>query len=165
MKDLCEAQQFLGIQIFRDRASRTIQICQTTYIRKILSRFGMDKCNGISTPMEQLSLQSNDSTASPDTQHYYQSEVGSLMHAMVATRPDLAYTASTLSKFNSNPSDRHLIAAKRAFRYLQPTSTLGITYCNTGKHRSITAFSDADWGNNKDTRKSVCGYVFMINEG
>jgi transposase InsO family protein len=165
MTDLGSVQQFLGMQIYRDRASRTIQICQTTYSRKILSKFGMDKCNGITTPMEQLPLQNNDSAASPDTQHYYQSVSGSLMHAMLGTRPDLAYTVSTLSKFNSNPSDSHLIASKRALRYLQHTSNFGITYGGAGKHRSVTAFSDADWGNDKDTRRSVYGYVFLINGG
>src|SRR5947208_6893203 len=128
MTDLGEVQQFLGIQIFRNRATRTIQICQSTYIRKILTKFGMDKCNEISTPMEQTVLRSNNSTSSLEDQHYYQSVVGSVMHAMLGTRVDLAYSVSTLSKFNINPADEHLVAAKRALRYLQPTSNFGITY-------------------------------------
>ena len=125
----------------------------------------MDKCNGITTPMEQLPLQNNDSAAFPDTQHYCQSVSGSLMHAMLGTRPDLAYTVFTLSKFNINPGDRHIMAAKRALRYLQHTSTFGITYGGAGKHRNVTVFSDADWGNDKDTRRSVYGFVFLINGG
>ena len=160
MTDLGSVQQFLGMQIFQDRASRIIQICQTTYSHKILNKFGIDKCNGISISIEQLPLQGNNSTASPDAQHYYQSVAGSLMHAMLGTRPDLAYTVSILSKFNSNPSDKHLMAAKWALRYLQHTSTFGITYNGAEEHRSITAFSDTDWGNDKDTRRSVFSYVF-----
>ena len=31
----------------------------------------------------------------------YQSKVGNIMYAMLGNRPDLAYTVSTLSKFNS----------------------------------------------------------------
>ncbi len=165
MTDLGEVQQFLGIQIFRNRATRTIQICQSTYIRKILIKFGMDKCNGISTPMEQTVLRSNNSTSSLEDQHYYQSVVGSVMHAMLGTRVDLAYSVSTLSKFNINPADEHLVAAKRALRYLQPTSNFGITYRGKGKARDVTGFSDADWGSDKDTRKSTHGYVFLINGG
>ena len=76
------------------------------------------------------------------------------MHAMLGTRVDLAYSVSTLSKFNINPADEHLVAAKRALRYLQPTSNFGITYRGKGKARDVTGFSDADWGSDKDTRKS-----------
>jgi hypothetical protein len=112
MTDLVSVQQFLGMQILRNRASRSIHICQTTYNNKILSKFGMDQCNGISTSMEQSPLQNNDSIASPDAQHYYQSVTGSLMHAMLETQPDLAYIVSTLSKFNINLGDRHIMAAK-----------------------------------------------------
>ena len=57
------------------------------------------------------------------------------------------------------------MVAKRALRYLQPTSNFEITYRGKGKARDVTGFSDADWGSDKDTRKSTHGYVFLINGG
>jgi len=40
------------------------------------------------------------------------SAVGSLMYAIVCTRPDLAYVVSTVSPFMSNPGRQHWEAVK-----------------------------------------------------
>lgn len=40
----------------------------------------------------------------------YSSAVGSLMYAMVCTRPDLAYAVSVLSKYMANPGQDHWLA-------------------------------------------------------
>ena len=48
----------------------------------------------------------------------YLSMVGSLMYAAVGTRPDLSYCVTALSRYNSTPLQMHLMAAKRALRYL-----------------------------------------------
>ncbi len=53
----------------------------------------------------------------------YQSMVGSLLHAARATRPDIAHAVSVVSKFNAEPTEAHLTAVKRIFRYLKGTST------------------------------------------
>jgi hypothetical protein len=50
------------------------------------------------------------------------------MYVMLGTRPDLAFTVSTLSKNCSNPTPDHAIAAKRSLRYLRKTINVGITY-------------------------------------
>ena len=38
--------------------------------------------------------------------------VGSLLHAARATRPDIAFAVSTVSKFNAAPTQAHLTAVK-----------------------------------------------------
>ena len=50
---------------------------------------------------------SYDSYALDKDQHYYQSLIGSLLYAMLSTRPDIAFAITRLSKFNANPSDAH----------------------------------------------------------
>lgn len=52
MKDTQEMKHFLGITIERDIAEGTLKISQRAYLEAVLKRFGMDNCNGISTPME-----------------------------------------------------------------------------------------------------------------
>ena len=47
-----------------------------------------------------------------------QAMVGSVMYAMLGTRPDLAYTISALTKFNANPMTGHHSVVKRTLRYL-----------------------------------------------
>jgi hypothetical protein len=47
---------------------------------------------------------------------------------MLGTRPDLAFTVSTLLKYCSNPTPKHAIVAKRTLRYLRKTINVGITF-------------------------------------
>jgi hypothetical protein len=53
---------------------------------------------------------------------------------------------------------------KRVFRYLRGTVNLGIKY-NSDRHSIIELFSDADWGNSPDDRRSVTGYLSMLAGG
>src|SRR5271170_3285508 len=92
----------------------------------------------------------------------YQAMIGSVMYAMLCTRPDLAYTIQQLSQFNSNPTKAHFQAAKRAFRYLQGTQTMGVTYKhNGGITERIQSYCDADYAMDDD-RKSISGFVFLL---
>ena len=47
--------------------------------------------------------------------------IGSLMYAMTATRPDIAYAIGVLSRYNHDPSNERMVALKRVFRYLNGT--------------------------------------------
>ena len=42
----------------------------------------------------------------------YQSMVGSLLYAAIATRPDIAQAVGTVSNFNSCPTEAHLTSVK-----------------------------------------------------
>jgi hypothetical protein len=95
----------------------------------------------------------------------YQSLVGSIMYAMLGTRPDLAYAISTLSKFNSCPATEHHAAAKRVLRYLQETKEHGLYYRGGQEDSTFpepTCYTDSDWAADTEGRKSTGGYVFMI---
>ena len=52
----------------------------------------------------------------------YASTVGSLMYAMVCTRPDIGYAIGVVSRFMSNPGKEHWNAVKWILRYLKGTS-------------------------------------------
>ena len=58
----------------------------------------------------------------------YACAVGSLMYAMVCTRPDIAHAVGVLSRFMSNRGKEHWTAMKRVFRYLCGTSDYGLCY-------------------------------------
>ena len=110
MLDLGPVHQFLGIQIERDRQKCTLRIHQKPYIKAILKRFQMDNCNGVSTPMEanlQLDPASDTYKASLANQINYQRAIGSIIYAMLDTRPDLAFAVSTLSQHYINPNSQH----------------------------------------------------------
>ncbi|CAM9969543.1 unnamed protein product [Ascophyllum nodosum] len=48
----------------------------------------------------------------------YREAVGALMWAATMTRPDVAYAAHQLGRFNDNPRPAHWRAANRALQYL-----------------------------------------------
>jgi hypothetical protein len=167
MTDLGAAKHFLGISIDRNRVTREVTVHQTSYIESLLRRYEHDGCNPVHTPMmpgTKLSRKDDDSKSLIGKEiSWYKQLVGSLMYIMIATRPDLAFTMSRLSKFFDSPTEEHAIAAKRVLRYLKGTTRKGITYTLTKK--SFAGYSDSDFAGDSDDRKSTGGYVFLLFGG
>ena len=95
----------------------------------------------------------------------YASTVGSLMYAMVCTRPDIAHEVGVLSRFMSKLGKEHWKIVKRVFRYLHGTSDYGL--CYQGRPRldivlDIRGFFDADSAGDLDQRRSTSRYVFNL---
>jgi hypothetical protein len=88
----------------------------------MLERFGMQDCKPCKTPaavhFKKDCVSVGEILSEEDTQRN-QSIIGSLMYAMIGTRPDIALVLSELSKHVSKPGKNNLIAAKRVLRYLQ----------------------------------------------
>jgi len=82
---------------------------------------------------------------------------------MMGTRPDLAYTVSTLSKFNCKPTSNHLLAVKLVLRYIQATAHLHLAF-KMCTESSVEGFCDSDWAGDKDDSKSTSGYLFTLPE-
>ena len=128
MKDLGVARKFLGMEIEYDKDG-SIKIHQEQYIQSLLSKHGMRDCNSVTTPLDTSIklVRTTDAEATADPKGY-QSIIGGLMFAAIVTRPDIMCAVGQLSQFNSNPSTKHLAAAKRVLRYLRGTARLGIRY-------------------------------------
>ncbi|KAJ9552878.1 hypothetical protein OSB04_016923 [Centaurea solstitialis] len=98
MKDLGEAAYILGIKIYRNRFRRLIGLSQSTYIDKIRERFRMDESkigfipmqHGIVLSKAQCPVSSQDQDKIKTIP--YASAIGSIMYAMLCTRPDVAYS-------------------------------------------------------------------------
>jgi hypothetical protein len=171
MTDLGAISYYLGMKVTRNREERTLALRQKGYITKIVARFHEENSSPPKTPMEEKNdLVSSTETATDTQRKEYQSIVGSLMFAMVGTRPDIAYAISVLSRFAANPSKDHISAARRVLRYLNGSLDRGINYGNSVfdndlTHLGITCYTDADWGGCLETRRSTSGYVCMINGG
>nr|XP_009780580.1 PREDICTED: uncharacterized protein LOC104229622 [Nicotiana sylvestris] len=122
MKDLGPAKKILGIQIYRHRDRKELFLSQKQYIEKILKRFNMTDAKVISTPLAKHFKLSISQTPSTDEEKKemsripYSFAVGSLMYAMVCTRPDIAHAVGTVSRFLSNPGKEHWDAVKWILR-------------------------------------------------
>ena len=83
----------------------------------------------------------------------YSSVVGSLMYAMMGTRPDIAYAVGVLGCFSANPKRHHWAAAKRVLHYLNTTSDMELRFDgnDVSIDMSFHGYSDANWSGNLDT--------------
>ncbi|XP_055960563.1 secreted RxLR effector protein 161-like [Mercurialis annua] len=93
----------------------------------------------------------------------YASAIGSLMYAMLCTRPDIAYAVSLTSRYRSNPGSEHWMTVKNIFKYLRRTKDMVLTY--GGGDLKIYGFTDSDFQSDIDDRKSISGFVFTCNGG
>jgi hypothetical protein len=167
MTDLGSCSYYLGMQVTRDRLNRTIKLSQRGYLENVLEQFGMSDCKPVATPMETSAkhmVRSEDHwMAKPEDRQRYQSAVGSLMYAMMGTRPDIAFAVSAVSRFASNPNDQHWNAVKRILRYLKGSLELQLTF--SGPIKNLIGYSDSNWAGDHDTRRSTSGYIFNIGSG
>ena len=165
MTDLGPCSYYLGMSVTRDRPNCTLRLGQRGYMEKVLQDFSMWESNPVDTPMA-----GNDLVKAPegyqapeDLRATFQSAVGSLMYAMLGTRPDIAYAVSKVSRFTSNPDKSHWQAVKRILRYLRGTVDADLVY--RGPLTQLEGYTDADWAGDKDTRRSTSGFVFSIGSG
>ncbi|XP_042035223.1 secreted RxLR effector protein 161-like [Salvia splendens] len=100
-------------------------------------------------------------TPSATNIHLYSNAVGSLMYAMVCSRPDIAHAVSVVSRFMVQPGKEHWQAVKRIFRYLRGTYDVGLVY-GGDTHCSVTGYSDSDYAGDVDGRRSMTDYVFTL---
>ncbi|KAL6321945.1 hypothetical protein AAG906_035853 [Vitis piasezkii] len=91
---------------------------------------------------------------------FFKQMVGSLMY-LTATRPDLMFVVSLISRYMGQPTELHLQTAKRVLRYLRGTTNLGIFYKKGGNDK-LVAFTDCDYAGDLEDRKSTSRYVFML---
>ena len=172
MKDLGEVRKILGMEITRDRSTDALWLSQENYVLKVLERFNMTEARPVTTPLAgHFRLSSEQCPQSPGEEDEmsrvpYASAVGSLMYAMVCTRPDLAFAVSSVSRFMSNPGKQHWEAAKWIFRYLRGTAKLGLEFRKREREESrmLQGYVDADFGGDLDKRRSTTGYVFTLAE-
>ena len=92
----------------------------------------------------------------------YQSMVGSLLYAAIATRPDISRAVGAASKYCSNLSEAHLTAVKRILRYLKKTINLGLKYEKL-ESSTLVGYSEADWAGDLDDRHSTSGNLFLLS--
>lgn len=162
VKDLGIIKNFLGIEI--KLSDDGIWIGQSDYCQKVLSLFGMSDSKPVSTPMESnvKLMKSVDGDIRTDQERYC-SCIGALLYLSTKTRPDLAFSVNTLSKFSSDPNEQHWCALKRVLRYVRGTCNFGIWYSKVGF--APVGYSDSDFAGDCDDRRSCSGYVFMLGGG
>lgn len=103
MKNLGLMKFFLGIEVTKN--DKGIFICQSRYAKDVLRRFRMINCSPVSTLVAtstKLGREENEM----DFDTIFKKVVGSLLY-LIATRPDIMYGVSLISRFMDAPENSH----------------------------------------------------------
>ncbi|GJT44997.1 retrovirus-related pol polyprotein from transposon TNT 1-94 [Tanacetum coccineum] len=156
-KELYGLKQALKYVIHQ--SPRCIFINQAKYAHDILKNHGMTSCDIIGTPMATKHLDADLSGTSVD-QTKYCSMVRALMY-LTASRPDIVHATCYCVRYQAKPTEKHLTAVKRIFRYLKDTINMGLWYPKDTVFKLIT-FSDSNHMGYLDLRKSTSGGIQFL---
>nr|GEV31720.1 integrase, catalytic region, zinc finger, CCHC-type, peptidase aspartic, catalytic [Tanacetum cinerariifolium] len=157
MSMMGELKLFLRIQIHQ--SPRGIFINQVKHAQEILIKHGMTSCDSVGTSMATKHLDA-DLSGTPVDQTKYRSMVGALMY-LTASRPDIMHATCYCARYQVKPTEKHLTAVKRIFRYLKDTTHMGLWYPkDTGFE--LTAFSDSNHTGYLDSCKSTSGGIQFL---
>nr|GEV26226.1 hypothetical protein [Tanacetum cinerariifolium] len=151
MSMMGELKFFLGIQIHQ--SPRGIFINQAKYAQEILIKHGMTSCDSVSTPMATKHL---DTIRTPVDQTKYRCMVGALMY-LTASRPDIMHGTCYCARYQAKPTEKHLTAVKRIFRYLKHTIHMGLWYLKDIDFE-LTSFPNSDHAGCLDSQAK---YVYL----
>jgi hypothetical protein len=171
MKDLGPAHFCLGMRIRSESGS--LRLDQQRYIEDVLQRFKMADCNPVGTPLPPHTVLEpaktsggGDGLLGPDGVLRFREITGSLMYMVACTRPDLAVAVNQLARHMAAPTTAHMQAAKHVLRYLRGTAAWGLSYKGAGdvdSTNTAVGYADATWGSVEPNKRSVTGYVFVLN--
>jgi hypothetical protein len=152
-------QKYLGVDINHDRANRTVQCNQATYIDSIQTDFEYRVENIPVCPSYNLRLaQSNVKNESllPIT--------GKLRHVVDRSRPDCLFATGEMSTGNvQHPSDLHVNTAMKTINYIKSTAKEYLTLGGGGE-LELFGFCDASYITTGDCKSRMGGCIFLGKE-
>ena len=93
----------------------------------------------------------------------YASAVGSLMYAMLCTRPDIFHAVGIISRYQSNLGLKHWESVKHNLKSLRRMRNYMLVYL--GSDLMLVGYTDSDFQSDPDSRKSTSISVFILNSG
>nr|GEZ20572.1 retrovirus-related Pol polyprotein from transposon TNT 1-94 [Tanacetum cinerariifolium] len=140
---------FLGLQI--SQSPRGIFINQSKYALVSLKKYGFEFYDQVDTPMVEKSKLDEDREGKAVDPAHYRGMIGTLLY-LTASRPDLQFAICMCARYQARPTEKHIHAVKRIFRYLRRTVHQGLWYPKDSSV-ALTAFAYADHAGCQDTRR------------
>ncbi|GJX49004.1 retrovirus-related pol polyprotein from transposon TNT 1-94 [Tanacetum coccineum] len=148
--------------LFSKIIPRGIFINQSKYALESLKKYGFDSCDPVDTPMVEKSKLDEDKEGKAVDPSHYHGMIGTLLY-LIASRPDLQFVICMCARYQARPTEKHLNAVKRIFRYLKGTVHRGLWYPKDSLI-ALTAFADADHAGCQDTRHSTSGSMQLLGD-
>ncbi|GJZ52061.1 retrovirus-related pol polyprotein from transposon TNT 1-94 [Tanacetum coccineum] len=144
------------------QSPRGIFINQSKYALESLKKYGMESSDPMDTPMVEKSKLDEDTQGKAVDPTHYRGMVGTLMY-LTASRPDLTFVVCMCARYQAKPTEKHLHAVKRIFKYLRGTVNRGLWYPKDSSI-ALTAYADADHEDFQDTRRSTSGCMQLLGD-
>ena len=169
IEDKHDLEWILGVKVSRDRKKRALTLSQEMYVQDLCKRHaslieGLTKrFDSPADPKAALSPEQSPQAGSTEWMDMqsrradYMALVGGYLWLANVTRPEIAYIASQLARFVSNPGKVHYAAAIRVLLYLQGSSSRTLSFQPVST-RPFRVFVDSDWA----VKYSVSGAVFEL---
>ncbi|GJR05819.1 hypothetical protein Tco_0528803 [Tanacetum coccineum] len=122
----------------------------------------MESSDPVDTPMVEKSKLDEDPQGKAVDPTHYRGMVGTLMY-LTASRPDITFVVCMCARYQAKPTEKHLHAVKRIFKYLRGTINRGLWYPKDSSI-ALTAYADADHAGCQDTRRSTSGSMQLLGD-
>ena len=154
-------KRYLGIEIRRD-GEGFYCIKQTKYIETILRRFGLDDAKPTNIALNTGYLTNRKNYTSMTENDKYHQFIRAVLYIAVNIIPDISASVMILGQCNKQPTADDWTEVKRVGRYLKSIKDYELTLGQKGERKGLEGYTDADWTENRNDRKSNSGYVFKF---
>jgi len=132
MKDFGKTKFYLDLQL--EHLPEGVFVHLSTFTKRVLERFNMDKCHPLKTPMVIRSLEADKDPFRPKEEDEevlgpelpYLSAIGALIYLANCTRPDIAFAVNLLARYSFAPTRRHWVGVKTITYKVLRTMDYGI---------------------------------------
>nr|GEX83764.1 hypothetical protein [Tanacetum cinerariifolium] len=118
----------------------------TLFIRRngndLLLKYGFESCDSVDTPMVEKSKLDEDKEGKAVDPSHYRGMICTLLY-LTTSRPDLQFAICMCARYQARPTEKHMHAVKRIFRYLRGIVNRGLWYPKDSSV-ALTTFADAD---------------------
>jgi transposase InsO family protein len=167
VKYLGKLENFIGCKLIENEARDTIWIHQPKLFKHLEQAFGklVEDVREYKTPAAPKTTivrpQPGDPLISVEKQKMYRSGVGMLLYLVKHSRPDISNATRELSKVGDGATEAHWKQLLRAIKYTISTKNKALKMQPKMKKNMfyLEGISDSSFGEDKDTRISVYGYV------
>ena len=158
MSMIGELTHFLGLQIRQQDSS--IFLSQCKYAKNLVKKFGLESASSVRTPMSPNVKLTVDLLGKSVDSSLYRSIIGSLLY-LTTSRPDISYSVGVCARYQTNPKESHMTALKRIIKYVKIIANFRVWY-SKDTNDVLAGYSDIDWVENADDRKSTSGGCFYV---
>jgi len=150
--------KIIGINVYKTKDGYKIN--QKDYIDKVIKKYNMNKTKTMKYPCRKIS-ENDRKNSKPIDINKYKSLLGSLLYIAVKSRPDISYAVNQAARICEEPTLVDYNALLTILQYLKSTKEKSIHY--NGKNK-LVGYSDADFANDENTRRSTTGYIYLLGK-